>query len=117
MAFTYDITTNRGKLRFKLGDTDAASFAFEDDEIDYLLSSTSSQDDALIEGVKVLIAQYARRVKVFSVEGLSYNDTKVVDHLRGWLADLGGTVDNVSQVGIVLPNLQPHDSGYDITTA
>ena len=42
MAFTYDITTDRGKVRLLIGDTDAADYQFEDDEIDAFLTLASS---------------------------------------------------------------------------
>ncbi len=38
MAFTYDITTDRGKVRLLIGDTDAADYHFEDNEIDAFLT-------------------------------------------------------------------------------
>jgi hypothetical protein len=61
MAFTYDITTNRGKVRFLLGDTVSTSSYFTDDEIDYLLSKNSSDIDAsAMEGALQLSLQFAR---------------------------------------------------------
>ena len=42
MAFTYDIDTNRGKVRLLIGDTNASDYQFEDDEIDAFLSMASS---------------------------------------------------------------------------
>ena len=42
MAFTYDITTNRGKVRLLIGDTDSTDYQFEDDEIDAFLTMASS---------------------------------------------------------------------------
>lgn len=38
MAFTYDITTDRGKVRLLIGDTVDAGHQFEDDEIDAFLT-------------------------------------------------------------------------------
>lgn len=37
MAFTYDVTTNRGKVRLLIADTNASSYTFEDAEIDAFL--------------------------------------------------------------------------------
>ena len=42
MAFTYDVTTDRGKVRLLIGDTDAADYQFEDAEIDAFLTMASS---------------------------------------------------------------------------
>lgn len=38
MAFTYDLTTNRGKVRLLITDIVAADYCFEDDEIDTFLT-------------------------------------------------------------------------------
>ena len=38
MAFNYDITTDRGKVRLLIGDTVDAGHQFEDDEIDAFLA-------------------------------------------------------------------------------
>lgn len=46
MAFTYDITTSRGRVRLNLADTDATAYVFEDAEIDQLLSSDGGVDNA-----------------------------------------------------------------------
>lgn len=45
MAFTYDLTTNRGKVRLKIRDTDTADATrqlFDDDEIDFFLTEASA---------------------------------------------------------------------------
>lgn len=42
MAFTYDLATNRGKLRLRIGDTDSVNVIFQDDEIDEFLSVESN---------------------------------------------------------------------------
>ena len=42
MAFTYDITTDRGKVRLLISDTNAADYQFEDTEIDAFLTMASS---------------------------------------------------------------------------
>ena len=39
MAFTYDISTDLGKVRFFLGDTVDAGHVFEDDELTWLLTA------------------------------------------------------------------------------
>ena len=41
MAFTYDVTTDRGKVRLLITDRDAAHEIFNDDEIDAFLSMMS----------------------------------------------------------------------------
>ena len=42
MAFTYVLTTDIGKVRLLIGDNDATSYQFEDDEITAFLTMASS---------------------------------------------------------------------------
>ena len=47
MAFTYDLTTNRGKVRLKIRDTDdvdATRQLFQDNEIDFFLTDAGGTD-------------------------------------------------------------------------
>jgi hypothetical protein len=37
MSFTYDVSTDRGKVRFLLQDNDVSNYAFQDSEIDALI--------------------------------------------------------------------------------
>jgi hypothetical protein len=60
MAFTYDISTNRGKVRFLVGDTDATDYFLEDNEIDYLLLVWTSVQTAAVEACKAIAAKLSR---------------------------------------------------------
>ena len=42
MAFTYDIATDRGKVRLLIPDRLATQYMFEDDEIDWFLTAEST---------------------------------------------------------------------------
>lgn len=42
MAFTFDVSTNRGKVRFLIGDMSDSGHIFEDDVIDAALTMNSS---------------------------------------------------------------------------
>lgn len=66
MAFTYDLTTNRGKVRFNLGDTvenqgprpDKRNFT--DAEIDYLIDTeTDGNTAATAYGFEILASEWA----------------------------------------------------------
>lgn len=61
MAFTYDISTDRGKVRFLLGDTNTNTSYLADSEIDYLLTKNSSNiTAAAMDGALQLSMQFAR---------------------------------------------------------
>jgi len=42
MAFTYDATTDRGRVRLIIGDTSSGDYKFEDGEIDAFLAMTQT---------------------------------------------------------------------------
>ena len=48
MAFTYDTTTDRGKVRLLLGDTDSDNALFDDAETDAFLSADLSNGEILL---------------------------------------------------------------------
>jgi hypothetical protein len=110
MAFTYDLTTDRGATRLRLSDANANAYVFEDAEIDYFLTLGGSVKAAVIEGVKVLMMDKARRVKRATVMGLTIDDTAQVQGLKDMLKVLGG---DLPQVTISMPALLPMDVGYD----
>lgn len=109
MAFTYDITTDIGKTRLKLGDTSSSGNVFEDDEIEYFLDVGGSVNAAVAEGLKVLIVDRARRAKSFSMQGLTLDDSKGIAYLRGLLSDYGG---DLPTVAIVSTANIPQDRGF-----
>jgi hypothetical protein len=70
MAFTYDLTTNRGKVRFLIPDTDSAAYDLSDAEVDYFLADKGAVKPAAIAACKWLARKYAKMVS-FSADGLS----------------------------------------------
>ncbi len=66
MAFTYDLTTNRGKVRLNIGDTVANSGPrpdkrnYSDDEIDHFISTeTAGNTAATAFGFEILANEWA----------------------------------------------------------
>lgn len=71
MAFTYDLTTNVGKVRFLIPDNDAAAYDLQDDEVNYFLTQTgASVSGAAIRACKWLARKYSKDA-TFSADGLS----------------------------------------------
>lgn len=109
MAFTYSLATDRGAVRLTIADTNSASYAFEDDEIDYFLTQGTTVTGASILAMRALLADRARRVKIFTVQGQSYNDNAQIAGIEKWLTIHGG---NMPTCGTVMPAGQAYDSGY-----
>lgn len=110
MAFTYDITTNRGRVRFNLADTDSTAYVFEDAEIDQMLTDSGTVDGATAACLRVLLADRARRAKRFSMQGLSLDDTAQIAAIRDLLSLYGG---DLPSLAITLPSLLPSDQGFE----
>jgi len=108
VAFTYDITTDRGLVRIKLSDTDSAAYVFEDAEIDAFLSREGTVDGATVALLRVLLVDRARRAKRFSMQGLSLDDTAQIQALQAAIEELytGPTV------SIVMGGSIPQDRGF-----
>lgn len=71
MAFSYDLTMNRGKVRFLIDDADYSDYELEDAEIDYFLTrSGSNVNAAAIEACFWLARKYAKKAS-FTADGLT----------------------------------------------
>lgn len=106
---TYDLTTDRGKVR--LGLTDTRGDVFTDDEIDYFLEQ-GSVVRATIAGLNVLLVDAARRTRLYSAEGMSYNDTQQVAGIQAAIRELEKQ-SGYPEITIGFPALLPMDRDYD----
>lgn len=82
MSFTYDITTEIGKVRALIPDTDSSSHAFEDDEIQfYLDESDADRKLAAALACEVLASNKAKLAKVIDVLDVKVDTTKAAELL------------------------------------
>lgn len=72
--FTYDLTTDRGKVRLRLADVREDGHVFTDEEIDYFLDVGSTVNAAAVEGIDVLLVDAARREKAVGLVGTTVDD-------------------------------------------
>jgi hypothetical protein len=70
MAFTYDISTDRGKIRMGLADTSAAHPIFTDTEIDTFLSEGGSVAEGINYGLRIMKSVAALRGEVERVRAI-----------------------------------------------
>jgi len=79
MAFTLDPTTDRGKVRLLVFDTDSTSYIFEDTEIDAFLEQNSdSVWLAAADGCRSLVAKYAVTGFILKIPGAIELDKKAI---------------------------------------
>ena len=87
MSFTYNITTNIGKVRFKIADKTASSYLVEDDEIqEYLTLNDNNVNLAAYEIALALSAHYSSVAEKRKI-GELYLDTRDIADKYRKLAD------------------------------
>jgi len=87
MAFTYDVTTDRGAVRLLVSDTSATGYTWEDAEVDAMLSKAS--DNVWDAAAALLNSARASFKKLISVRLFGEVSISAIDQSRalGELAD------------------------------
>jgi len=66
MAFTFDPTTDIGRVRLRLADTNEQSAILTDEIINALITDQNGWRGAVAEGARILLAQIARFARNYS---------------------------------------------------
>lgn len=83
MGFTYDVTTDRGKVRMLITDVNAVDYCFEDDEIDaYLTLNSSNVYKAAAFALITIAANEALVSKRIKILDLTTDGPAVAEALR-----------------------------------
>jgi hypothetical protein len=113
VAFTYDPTTDAGKVRLYLRDNREDRAAFTDAEIAVFLSIAGTWQRATAEAAKALLADRARFARVYTQS--EDNKSRTEDELAGaaYLKDLiaqwGGGAVVLQQVTVTYMGRHPSD--------
>lgn len=82
MAFSYTLTTNVGKIRAMIPDNNAATYNFEDDEIEVFYAiEGSSLKRAVALALETIASNEAMVLKVIKLLDVSTDGAKVADAL------------------------------------
>lgn len=95
MAFTYDVSTARGKVRMLIPDSSTASYVFDDAEIDAFLSMEGDVRRATALALETLASNEALVLKVISILDLKTDGAKTADALLKRAGLLRGQADAV----------------------
>jgi hypothetical protein len=89
MTWSYDnsLTTDRDKLRLKIGDTDTEDQLLQDETLDALLAVRANVTLAAIDAVKAILAQLAREIDRQAL-GLGGPRSQKTTHYQALLGDL-----------------------------
>ena len=82
MSFTYNLTTEIGKVRLFTGDKDSASYAFEDEEIQKFLELTNHNVYlASADMLRALASSEAKLVKKYKIGTKSVDKSGIIEAL------------------------------------
>ena len=100
MAFTYDLSTDIGKVRLLIPDTDATAYYLEDAEITYLLEETGSNvKAAAVSACQWLARKFAQKA-TFRADGLEIDHSQrakvFADRAKELQASLEGAMSTVT---------------------
>lgn len=100
MAFTYDVSSDRGKVRMLIPDSSATSYVFEDAEIDaFLFLEDSDVRRGAALALETLASNEALVLKVIKVLDLQTDGAKTADALLKRAGLLRGQADVADAAG------------------
>ena len=105
MAFTYDISTTRGQVRFAAGDTNEGAAIWSDAEVDYAITQGSTVSGAVVWLAKQRIAQLSRMPDESLEDGRSVSRANQLAALQALIQQHGGA-------GGVIPSATVSWGGY-----
>lgn len=122
MAFTYDVNTDRGRVRLLIADTDSTSVLFQDDEIDAFLTLGESNVflaaamaiESLLREKGVRLAKRIKRDRYETEEHAIKDLTELAKKLRDDAVGSGISVGLIDVTGEHLDSYRPQwvpDSG------
>jgi hypothetical protein len=117
VAFTYNLSTDIGRMRLELADTGgvgpgetaaAGTFGFHDAELQYFLDQAGSVASAITLALLQLLTDGARRERAYTVSGTNYDDRGRVAALERALKLRG----YLPAASVITPAALSFDSGY-----
>lgn len=113
MAFTYDPTTDTGKVRLYIRDNREDRMAFTDAEIAVFLAVGGTWQRATAEAAKALLAERARFARIYTdgEEGKSRTEDELAGaaYLKDLIAQWGGGAVVLQQVVTTYAGPHPSD--------
>lgn len=108
MPFTYDLSTDAGKVRLLLNDVDSATAVFTDAEIDaFLALEGGSVKRAAAQAIDTNADNEALASKVFRSQDVQTDGAKVADAMRKHAQQLRDQADDEDQASSGFTLVQP----------
>ncbi len=108
MVATYDVTTDAGKVRLKIGDTDTSNPLFQDAEIDAFLSMEGSDlYRASAAALEAIASNQVMVLKVIRIMDLQTDGAAVARELRQQAASLRQQADEDAVIDFIEWTVDP----------
>lgn len=78
MSFTYSVSTNVGKVRLWIQDTDSSAYAFSDEEINVILSDHSNDIRQSAASLLIILASSKAKLAKMKSAGKYSEDTRSI---------------------------------------
>lgn len=82
MSYSYDLTTDRGRVRLQIPDHDETALIFQDEEIDAFLTIEGSVAGALAGALETIASSEALTLKVIQLLDVRTDGAKLAAELR-----------------------------------
>lgn len=112
MAFTYDLSTDIGKMRLRLADTREESAFFTDAELTYLRNAQSTVDLAVADAARICLAQLARYARSFSGPDGAVDETAAGAFLQDLIDRYGGAALAIPTVSLQRMGANPSEFNF-----
>ena len=127
MSFTYDLSTDIGKIRLELGDTDDTTGEgvkpngdnFSDEELQTFIESAGTWARAAVKALRTLAGMYSVRATREQVADVRLDLSQVAKELRAHADALEDTIDadgEFSDKTVMTATLDMSDSYYSVST-
>ena len=116
MTFTYDTSSNRGRVRLLIPDADVSNHVFEDDEIDAFLSLETDVRRAAALALETIASSQAMTLKVIKLLDLQTDGASVAKSLMTRASALRGQAEDAEAMeedgGLEVIEMVTNDFGF-----
>ena len=109
MTFSYDPTTNIGRVRLRIMDTRPEDQFFSDEELTALITDAGCWRGAVAEAARVLLMRVGRFARNFSNEDGSTDETAAAQYLQALITEYAAQGPILPTLAVSALGLAPSD--------
>lgn len=112
MSYSYDLATDRGKVRLQIPDHDETALIFQDEEIDAFLAIEGSVAGALAGALETIASSEALTLKVIQLLDVRTDGAKLAAELRARAAAIRDRIGAADTAAFAVAELVYDDFGF-----